>query len=120
VATRLGPVAISLSTHCQSTPLSKRFECLLPSTFYERGHLCGVISTCMPGHQSEDEHGSYVTSLSPMLGITVDVPGRRLPSGNYAARGLARRNVIAARDWKRVVLQYDDQREVTGVHLRHP
>lgn len=40
--------------------------------FNDQGHLCGVVCSSLPPFGEDEEHCSYVASLWPLMGLTVD------------------------------------------------
>lgn len=74
--------------------------------FDDDGRLCGLVCSSMPPGPDAGDHVSWVTSLWPMMGMTIDTPREGHPAGvTYPVLELARAGLIHADGWERVSLE---------------
>lgn len=71
--------------------------------FNEAGELCGLVCSGIAPFDESERHTSYVTTLWPILGTSIDLNRRGFPPGEtYPALELARGNQMVVRNWERV------------------
>jgi len=88
--------------------------------FNSKGHLCGIICSNLPPdpNDPESEHASYVTSLWPMMGMTIDIDREGYEKGvKYPMIELVEGGFITAIDIENVILNKDSQGNITSTSM---
>lgn len=72
----------------------------------DSGHVCGIICSSLPSDDPSIEHASYVTTLWPLMGISIDISTSGEPQDrSYPVLDLARDKIIVALGWEKIVVR---------------
>ena len=88
--------------------------------FNSKGHLCGIICSNLPPDLTdpESEHASYVTTLWPLMGLTIDLDREGYEEGvKYPMIELVKGGFITAIDIENVILNKDSQGNITSTSM---